>query len=436
MASILLCSTPVHGHVSPLLPIARQLVDAGHRVRFLTGARYRAAVQQTGADWLALPPAADYDDRTIDETFPGRVGLTGPAKVRYDMVEIFLRPVPEQAAAVAAAIDAEPTDVVLAESLFLGIMPLLMTPRAQRPAVLNLGIVPLGLISRDTAPFGLGLPPMAGPIGRLRNRLLTILTTRLVFRTAQAFAQQQVRAVTGRAFGDFFLNWMAHADGVIQLSVEGFEYPRSDLPVPVHFVGPVSASTAAHTTTPPWWGELDGSRPVVHVSQGTIANNDFDELIRPTLRALAEMDVLVVVTTGGRDIAPLRAELPSNARVADYLPYDELFTRTTVFVSNGGYGGVHFALRHGVPLVVAGKSEDKADVSARVAWSGAGVDLRTNRPTPEAIADAVGQVLADPSYRAASLRLAQEIAGAPGAAGVVPIIEQVAGVSTMPVSRR
>jgi UDP:flavonoid glycosyltransferase YjiC (YdhE family) len=408
-----------------LLPIARQLIDAGHRVRFLTGTRYRQAVEQTGATWLPLPPAADYDDRTIDETFPGRVGLTGTAIVRYDMVEIFLRPLPQQSAAVTAAIEAEPTDVVLAESLFTGIIPLLTLPRAQRPAVLNLGIVPLGLISRDAAPFGLGMPPMAGPVGRLRNRLLNWVTTRLVFRAAQSYAQRQVRSVTGGSFDDFFLNWMARSEGVVQLSVEGFEYHRSDLPVPVHFVGPVSAGISGQSSTPPWWDELDGSRPVVHVSQGTIANNDFGELVRPALRALADKDVLVVVTTGGRDSSALLAELPANARVADYLPYDELFARTTVFVSNGGYGGVHFALRYGVPLVVAGRTEDKADVCARVAWSGAGVDLRTQRPSAEAIGRAVDAVLTDPAYRQAGRRLAREIAAAPGAAGILPVVEQL-----------
>jgi len=45
MSSLLLCSTPVHGHVTPLLAVARHLVAGGHRVRFLTGARYRDAVE-------------------------------------------------------------------------------------------------------------------------------------------------------------------------------------------------------------------------------------------------------------------------------------------------------------------------------------------------------------------------------------------------------
>ena len=54
---------------------------------------------------------------------------------------------------------------------------------------------------------------------------------------------------------------------------------------------------------------------------------------------------------------------------------------TDVYVGNGGYGGVHFAMEHGVSLVVAGTTEDKVGVTARVARSGAGINLKSNRPS-------------------------------------------------------
>src|SRR5690348_16556412 len=104
--SLMICSTPVHGHLTPLLAVTRHLVASGHRVRFLTGARYRGAVEAAGAEWLPLPAEADYDDRDMDAAFPGRVGLSGPAGIRYDLREIFLRPGAAQLAAVDAAIAA------------------------------------------------------------------------------------------------------------------------------------------------------------------------------------------------------------------------------------------------------------------------------------------------------------------------------------------
>ena len=62
-------------------------------------------------------------------------------------------------------------------------------------------------------------------------------------------------------------------------------------------------------------------------------------------------------------------------------------------VTNGGFGGVHYALAHDVPLVVAGDTEDKSEIAARVGWAGAGINLRTGTPTPEHIRDAVLTVL-------------------------------------------
>lgn len=424
MSSFLITSTPVHGHVQPLLPIARELVDAGHRVRFLTGSRYRDAVEDTGARFLPLPEQADFDDRRIDELFPGRVGLTGPAAIRYDLIEIFLKPMEPQLRAVDAALADEAVDAVLSESMFAAMVALLTRDRAARPAVVNLGMIPLGAKSRDTAPFGLGIPPMPGPIGRLRNAVLTFIAERVVFAPVQRYAVEQVSRLGAAPLRGFFLDWPASSDALVQFTVPQFEYPRSDLGPNIHFVGPVSTSAPGSRSLPDWWGELDGSRPVVHVTQGTVANQDWEELVLPTVRGLAADDVLVVVSTGGRPIETL-GELPANARAAEYLPYDELLPATDVMVTNGGYGGVHFALAHGVPLVVAGATEDKAEVVARVGWSGAGVALRTNRPADADVAAAVRRALADPAFRAASTRIGEAIAAAPGVRGILPILESL-----------
>ncbi len=91
------------------------------------------------------------------------------------------------------------------------------------------------------------------------------------------------------------------------------------------------------------------------------------------------------------------------------MPYPALMPYVDVMVTNGGYGGVQYALSHGVPLVVAGETSDKAEVAARVAHSGVGVDLHTARPSPEAVRAAVDRVQGDAGYRAAAQRLRAEI---------------------------
>lgn len=423
MASVLVCSTPFHGHIMPLTAVARYLVGRGHRVRFLTGSNYRGAVEKTGATFLSLPAEADYDDTDIDASFPGRAGRTGLDAIRYDVSNVFLRPAAAQLRAVDEALAAEQVDVVLLESTFVAAVPLLM--RKERPPVITLGLTPLGLPSVDTAPFGLGIPPLRGPLGPVRNRLLALIVEKGVFGSVQKEARQVVKSLTGEEVRGFFMNSPALADAIVQFSVASFEYPRRDLPSTVHFVGPVSRTTPSTGELPEWWPDLDGSRPVVHLTQGTVANRNYDELIAPAMSGLADEDMLVVVATGGRPVSTLPQPLPANVRAAEYLPYDRLLPLTDVYASNGGYGGVHFALEHGVPLVVAGKTEDKAEVAARVAWSGTGINLKTNRPTATQVRDAVRKVLADDRYRKASARIGADIAASPGLPGLERVMENL-----------
>jgi UDP:flavonoid glycosyltransferase YjiC (YdhE family) len=81
------------------------------------------------------------------------------------------------------------------------------------------------------------------------------------------------------------------------------------------------------------------------------------------------------------------------------LPFETLLPKVNLLVTNGGYGTVAMALAAGIPIVVSGTSEDKAEVAARVAWSGTGVNLATNNPTPEALLASVSEVLVSTCFR-------------------------------------
>jgi UDP:flavonoid glycosyltransferase YjiC (YdhE family) len=105
-----------------------------------------------------------------------------------------------------------------------------------------------------------------------------------------------------------------------------------------------------------------------------------------------------------------------------------------VYITNGGFGGVQFALANGVPIIAGGTTEDKPEVGNRVAYCGVGVNLRTNTPTPEQIRIAVQQVLANPQYRQAARVIASDLAqhDAPNEGAV--LLEQLAATS-QPVYR-
>jgi UDP:flavonoid glycosyltransferase YjiC (YdhE family) len=185
--------------------------------------------------------------------------------------------------------------------------------------------------------------------------------------------------------------------------------------------GGTGGSATAAVELPAWWSDLTEAGTVVHVTQGTL-DTDPDDLIRPTMTGLADRDVLVVCTTGGADPAAL-GPLPSNVRAAAFIPHDLLLPHVDVMVSNGGWGGVLAALQAGIPLVVAGDSLDKPEVARRVAWSGAGVNLRTGSPRPAAVAEAVDRVRSEPNFRTRARELGAALAGAGGVARAGDLIE-------------
>jgi len=88
---------------------------------------------------------------------------------------------------------------------------------------------------------------------------------------------------------------------------------------------------------------------------------------------------------------------------------------------------VQRALSTGVPLVVAGDTEDKPEVAARVAWSGAGIDLRTGAPTVKAIRHAVREVLGNGRYLSRGRELEVAYAQRCGIAEIAALIDEVVG---------
>lgn len=406
MASILFCTVTASGHVAPLLPVARALVLAGHRVRWLGGRRHQSRIESTGATFLPYRHARDFDESRLNDELPGRAALTGLAGLKFDIKHIFLDPALDQLRDVEAAVAEQSVDVMVADLAYLGAQ--LHYERAQTPLVV-FNITALLVRSRDLAPAGLALAPSATRLGRLRNASLHVLMQEVLMRDVQSHAQH-VRRTLGLRPTRWFMDYHEHATLVLQPSVPSLEHPRSDLPANVSFIGLLPQDPSGEHQLPTWFHELDTDRPVVHVTQGTVANQRPD-LFAPAIEGLAGDDVLIVIATGNRPAHQLGlTDVPDNVRVAPFLPYDVLLPKTRAMLTNGGYGGVQLALSHGVPVAVAGDTEEKPEIAARIAYSGAGLDLKTGRPSAKNVRRAVRRLLEDSAIRARARQIADEYA--------------------------
>ena len=319
-------------------------------------------------------------------------------------------------------------DAIIVDAGFFGILPFLLGDRAARPPVLAYTTTPLMFSSRDTAPSGMGLPPSSSALGRLRNRALNLLSQKVLLRQSQNAA-------------NYLLD--QHEQPPAADVHSGF---RRCSPIATSR-RPCRSSTIRAAICPPTCATSARSIPRRRTASGCRRGGPNSTAIdpsctsprapsttpisagwwSPTIEALGGEDVIVVATTGGRDASQLKVPLPTNTFVAEYIPHDLLLPKVDVMVTNGGYGAVQRALSTGVPLVVAGNTEDKPEVAARVAWTGAGVNLRTGTPTPGAVRAAVRDVLGDGRYLGAARKLEAAFARRDGVAEIAALVDEVIG---------
>ncbi|MCS3769044.1 MGT family glycosyltransferase [Aeromonas hydrophila] len=424
MATILLAATATPGHVNPMLAAARLLVEEGHRVLMLCGALFEQRIRAAGAEFVPFAPEVDFDYRALERHFPERASLSGTAQMALALRRFFAAPMAQHDSHLRTLIATEKVDLLLVENGFYGVLPLLQQGDGRRLPILMLGVNPVSFSSPDAIFYGPRIPP------ELRRSLGELPWLDEPTRQLQREVQQRFDAALAEAgapplTAPFTDVMVTDPDAFLQLSCAGFEYERPELEGVIRYVGPL-LPPRLELTPPPWWERLD-ERPLVIVSQGTLANVDLGQLLLPALQGLAGDELQLLLTTGGRDPARLGAAVPANAIVTEHVPFELALPRAAVLVTNGGYGSVQAALAHGVPLVVAGTGEDKAEVATRVAWSGAGINLHSNEPTADAVAAAVRKLVHEPRYRARARLLADEMAELDARAAIAGAVTALLG---------
>ncbi len=425
---IIIAGTPMIGHLNPLLSVARFLVDDGHEVVAHSASAHGARLRASGARFHAFDAAIDQDLSDLDAAYPQLKALPpGPAKLRFLFRHAFIGRLRGQHESLRRLLRAFPADLVLCDNLFFGTVPLLLGRREHRPAIVHLGVTPLFTSRDDFAPVGPGLPPAADEAQRTAYREMGAAVDRHFFEPVQA-ELDQVLASLGLGALPLRMNdaSVLLPDLFLQPTVARFEFPSRAVPRALRFIGALPLPPG-DLSLPPWAHEVESAGRVVLVTQGTLANHDLGQLVGPTLAALGERpDLLVLVTTGGRPLDAVPGPLPRHVRLARFLPYDWLMRHLDLVVTNGGYGTVNHALSHGVPLVVAGQSEDKAEVGARVAWSGAGLSLHTDTPSPSALRAAIDAVLGGPGFGEAARGLADAFRGVDARIEVPRLLRELA----------
>ncbi len=402
MANILITTLPASGHVNPMLAVVRKLVERGHTVRWYCAKPFATKIEAVGATLIEMHALPKRGRGNGDKPMAQLLRRLGFGGTMVDWKSTFIDPIEGQVRELESVIDEFPVDVLLSDpALIAGAI--VAERRAFPWAVL--GITPLTLNSRDVPPFLLGMKPKYSFLGRLWASFLHWFADHIVYREPLQYFESKAKA-NGWPFKSFltFASPYLH----LQASVPAFEYPRSDLPRQVHYIGPLIPKPEPGYIPPAWWSDLEEAlKPIVLVTQGTVAT-DVDKLLVPALDALRDEDVMIVATTVSKMPQELGLRIPNNARVEQFIPFANLMPYVSVCITNGGFGGVSLALANGVPVVVAGITEEKPEVANRVEFAGAGINLRTATPTPEQIRSAVRKVLSDRQYREGAQKIQEQ----------------------------
>lgn len=422
----------------------------------LQASYFKPQIEAIGAKFLYMEKECDWCQYDLalagkpEGMFPERLTLEpGLETLAFDLEHIFMPYIPAQAQSIRNAIEsvrqrAEPLGrdvVILAENSILGILPLKLVSDARLvadrvPPVLGLNVVPLTFESIDVGPFGTGLPPDSTSSGRLRNKFLQLLIRNFALKNAlramrrymiEAGAEDDFVPKPGSQYMGFNIVYHPRVyDKVLQMCISDVEFPMSDLPPHIVFAGGLPRKPIpSDYQYPTWWADITSNaslsstdpekKKVVVVAQGTFAAN-YNDLILPTIVGLKDREDVLTVVILGKKGAVLNteehglAQVPTNARVADFLPYDAVLPYADVWVQNGSYGAFQHGIKNAIPTVLAGESEDKPEIAARATWAGVGISLGTGHPNPEQVAQGVDEVLKDARYKTRCEELSKAMA--------------------------
>jgi MGT family glycosyltransferase len=408
MARYLVYTSPARGHLYPIVPTLDELRRRGHEVvvrtltsevELLRNLGFKAAPidpaieRKEHADWRARTPIGAL--QAALHTFFERARHDGPDLRR--------------------AIEEERPDALLVDINTWGAM-----AAAETTGMPWATWCPyfLPVPSRDAPPFGLGLPPARGPLGRLRDRLLSPVILATYNRLAPEL--DAVRAELGAPPVRRIERATIRAPLMLYMTSEPFEYPRSDWPPSVRMVGPGIWDPPAKS--PAWLEEV--KQPLVLVTCSTEFQND-GKLAQVALEALSGEDVEVVVTTAGVD--PASFTPPPNARIERFVPHRPVLERAACVVCHGGMGITQKALASGVPVCVVPFGRDQFEVARHVEVAGAGTRLPASRLRPERLRSVVREAM---GKKEGAERIAAAFASAGGPRAATEALEKLLNDAT------
>ncbi len=391
------------GALPPLLSMAHGLLARGHDVRVLGDPVLEDEIVNAGAvfrPWTTAPHRTSRADPSTEvvRDWEARTPLGAFARMRD---RLLCGPAAAYARDTLAELDREPTDVVVAEHLLAGVG--IAAEARGVPLAVSMPNILL-LPRRGVPPFGGGLNPARGPLGRARDRAISYASAKMWARGLPALNAARVELGLDPLSSPY--EHFDRPDRVLVLTSAAFDYPSCPKPHNAVYVGPrLDDPSWVAEWTSPW--PADDRRPLVLVGLSSTYQAQLP-VVRRIVDALGQLPVRGLVTLG-HSLADDGIVAPENVVIVPSAPHSQILPRASAVITHAGHGTVIKALAAGIPLVCLPMGRDQEDTAARVTLTGSGVRLKSSA-SAAAIAEATRAVLHDSRYREAARSLATAIA--------------------------
>jgi MGT family glycosyltransferase len=412
LAKILAYQTPAMGHFFPIIGLLTELRNRGHDIALRTLAAGVNAGLDMGFVTEAVDPrieAMPFDDAgaaTADEAL-SRVRDTFARRAEYEIPDL------------SNAINEFRPDLLIVDPNCWGASA--VAEASGLPWLSFWAFLPY-LRSRGVPPWGPGLRPWPGLVGRLRDSLLRRKYNAL---DSWVGSHNIIRDQLGLPPLESAHDFARRAPLLVVDTAQPFEYPHPDWGDSVQFIG-ACAWDPAPSTVPEWLLKID--RPIVLVSTSSEDQGDF-ELAQAALDAMAQEPVHVVATFPAG--VPRDINAPANATVRQFVAHSLVLDRAACAVTHGGMGVTQKALARGVPVCVVPYGRDQFEVARRVEVAKCGTRLLPTHLTASRMRDKILQAM---TMTDGARRVAAGYAATGGAAHGADLIERRLLASTKAAS--
>ena len=376
MATILAYTSPALGHLFPFSALLSELSGRGHNIHLRT--------LSTGVEMgRRLGFTTDTIDPRIEATVHEDWKASNPRAALKMAFDVFVQRAAYEIADFTDAVTRTRPDALIVDVNCWGAL-----------SVADAGHIPWAsfspytpaLQSHGVPPFGLGLAPLPGVLGRVRDAALRPIVMGMLERMVLPLGNK-IRADAGAppvASADEF---MRRAPLMLVATGKPFEYPQTDWGDAVQMIGPCMFEPAIDAV-PDWLTAIE--RPIVLVTTSSQKQADA-KLVATAMTALADQPVHVVAT--------LPAGLPSgitpgpNATVLEFAPHGPVLDRAVCAITHGGMGATQKALARGVPVCVVPFGRDQFEVARRVEVARCGTRLPAKKLTPARLSAKVREAM-------------------------------------------